>query len=246
MKLNWLIFPVLCFAAGCTANYWNDRGNDAADIMTFTGGSAYGAATRVGPLHAGLGFYGEAWGLRGGALGEKGNLIVVNPIDKPENLFDKPAKNVRLLIGKTGEYTLGYKEDFLYGRTEEKNYITAGNPAFAFDGYPLLTGARALIKNKDEIPLILPYYTQIDAAGGFLGGIRVGMNPGELFDFMLGFTTLDIYGDDVESKHFVPNAETVVTLDTSMTRMKVSPDSGLRIVAIPSADSAVADSVPRH
>lgn len=41
-----------------------------------------------------------------------------------------------------------------------------------------------------------PYWTNIEVSGGALIGMRVGFNPGELLDFLLGFTTLDMYGDD--------------------------------------------------
>lgn len=41
-----------------------------------------------------------------------------------------------------------------------------------------------------------PYWTNIEVSGGALIGMRVGFNPGELLDFLLGFTTLDVYGDD--------------------------------------------------
>ena len=40
------------------------------------------------------------------------------------------------------------------------------------------------------------YWTQIEVYAGVFGGLRVGLNPGELIDFILGFTGIDIYGDD--------------------------------------------------
>ena len=41
------------------------------------------------------------------------------------------------------------------------------------------------------------YYTDIECVAGFLLLIRIGFNPGELLDFLLGWTTLDIYDDDI-------------------------------------------------
>ena len=40
------------------------------------------------------------------------------------------------------------------------------------------------------------------SAFGFLGigGVRIGVSPGELFDFILGFLTIDIAGDDDKDK----------------------------------------------
>jgi len=42
-----------------------------------------------------------------------------------------------------------------------------------------------------------PYFTQIEVQAGLLLVPRLGLNPGELLDFLLGWTTLDIFGDDV-------------------------------------------------
>ena len=44
------------------------------------------------------------------------------------------------------------------------------------------------------------YYTQIEVAAGLVGGVRLGLNPGEFVDFVLGWTTLDIYNDDLGTK----------------------------------------------
>jgi hypothetical protein len=42
------------------------------------------------------------------------------------------------------------------------------------------------------------YITQVEAAVGLGGTIRLGINPGELVDFLLGWMTIDFYGDDVQ------------------------------------------------
>jgi len=43
-------------------------------------------------------------------------------------------------------------------------------------------------------------FTQIEVVVGLGGTIRLGFNPGELLDFILGWTTIDIYKDDLESR----------------------------------------------
>jgi hypothetical protein len=43
---------------------------------------------------------------------------------------------------------------------------------------------------------ITPYLTQVEATVGVVGTMRIGLNPGELLDFLLGWTTLDFYRDD--------------------------------------------------
>jgi hypothetical protein len=46
------------------------------------------------------------------------------------------------------------------------------------------------------LPPIHPFFTQLDVSVGLFGSLRLGFNPGELLDLILGFTTLDIFADD--------------------------------------------------
>jgi len=39
---------------------------------------------------------------------------------------------------------------------------------------------------------------KIEVAAGLLGSVRIGFNIGELIDFILGWTTIDIFDDDLE------------------------------------------------
>ena len=48
--------------------------------------------------------------------------------------------------------------------------------------------------------LFHPYYSQITVCAGLLGTIRVGVNPGEFIDFVLGLTTYDLFDDDEATK----------------------------------------------
>jgi hypothetical protein len=45
-----------------------------------------------------------------------------------------------------------------------------------------------------------PYFSQIEIAAGLGLSVRLGFNPVELLDFLLGWFGIDIYGDDVEMK----------------------------------------------
>ena len=45
----------------------------------------------------------------------------------------------------------------------------------------------------------LAYLTQVEAVVGLGPSIRLGFNPGELLDFILGWVTLDIFNDDLNS-----------------------------------------------
>ena len=47
---------------------------------------------------------------------------------------------------------------------------------------------------------IAPRYTQLEvSAGVYAGGLRLGANPGELLDFLLGWFLVDIYDDEVST-----------------------------------------------
>lgn len=43
----------------------------------------------------------------------------------------------------------------------------------------------------------LIYLTQIEVSTGIGGTLRFGFNPFELLDFILGWTTIDIFSDDI-------------------------------------------------
>jgi hypothetical protein len=43
-----------------------------------------------------------------------------------------------------------------------------------------------------------PYFTQIEGVVALGPSIRLGLNIGELLDFVVGWAGLDIYGDDLE------------------------------------------------
>ncbi|WCL49283.1 hypothetical protein O4O04_18625 [Leptospira sp. GIMC2001] len=60
---------------------------------------------------------------------------------------------------------------------------------------------RAYLPKEKEKPFGYPanYIWQIDVFIGAYGGARVGVNLAEVFDFMIGLTTIDILNDDVES-----------------------------------------------
>mgnify|MGYP001185095109 CR=1 FL=1 len=41
------------------------------------------------------------------------------------------------------------------------------------------------------------YHTQIEVALGLGGTVRLGINPGEMADFVLGWLQIDLFHDDV-------------------------------------------------
>jgi len=181
-QLTMLLFLAV-FATGCvsTGGYFADRGHDGADIFTATIGIGAGAKVRVGPLNTGLLFAGDYAGLRGGTA--------FRGFDATEGDFVTPIP----LFGEWGplcaidQYNLGYarRKDFIAG--------SEGLPLFVTDVHG--TGRNA--KASQRRPY---YFTQIEIVAGLGGTIRLGFNPGELLDFILGWTTIDIFNDDLERR----------------------------------------------
>lgn len=177
---------------GCASSgYLADRGNDFLDIPTLTMSGGLGARTRVGPFHAGLNATVLDQGLRCGVL-EANAKGPCNPLTGYELLG----------IGHEGcwpsEVYLGDEV-----RAKMKSYFT--DESFI----PFITPSLRVydpsttnqISDLSFYNMIShPYATQVETQASFIVGLRIGFNIGELLDFILGWTTIDIYGDDFQSR----------------------------------------------
>ena len=172
IQLTGCLVSAIC--SGCaTSGYLGDRMRDAGDVFTATVGQNYGVKARVGPLRAGL-FCGLDYaGLRSGELG-----FPFHP-----SCYEQ-AIDLELTAFSSETF---FPDDLQIARKRGKLFKSEGIICFAL---------------PDEMPPAsrrqrAAYYTQIEAAVGLFGGLRLGFNPGELLDFILGWTTLDIYEDDL-------------------------------------------------
>ena len=200
MKALFQILAVVAIAAtacGCASPYFTNRGHDAADIFTATAGVGLGAQARVGPVHAGLGLFVDMVGFRGGAFQK--NLDDGFGLDFDGAIFPAPSP-----CGKNPYFTSS-------AFNAEGIAKLRGKGLFAASAVPFVTTRLwpqpEEENDYEEHPLSrrnIHYFTQIDCYLALAGGIRLGFNPGELLDFILGWTTLDIFGDDVV---FVPRKE---------------------------------------
>ena len=191
MKTTRRLFCLMLATAsvGCAGpGYWSDRGNDALDILTLTVGAGAGAGARVGPLHAGLGLYCDMVGMRGSTV-------------------DYWPLITRHTGGVTFEATLYAFDEFdteeLNGPTDDrnKNVKPVSCPLVSYvTSRRIGTGENASVQ-----PPPYSYYTQIEVFAGAIPGLRAGFNPGELVDFLLGWTTLDIYNDDLGARQLEGN-----------------------------------------
>jgi hypothetical protein len=178
MKLFLFQFLGVAFSVACIlcldyaqSGYAKDRLRDGADIFTAAVGKGIGFKARVGPVQTGLLIVQDIAGLRGGRL----------------------CKYDRYNGGRDLCIVLAGAEDFNAGgramqpRPKEFGsfYCLAPVPVHSKDG-PIYT---------------VSYWTQIEFVFGIGGTIRLGFNPGELLDFLLGWVGIDIYGDDIGNKN---------------------------------------------
>lgn len=178
--------------SGCasTGGYWTDRGRDAADIFTVTGGLGLGAKVRVGPVATGLLFQSDTVGLRGGGTVQTDydNFDIVLLCSGLENFSQKPLDLDKVNLDSETKCWRGkeYRSDmgFFFHVPREKYVDTCSTPGFREFFYHTKW----------------PYYTQIDVVAAAIPSVRFGFNPGELLDFLLGFTTLDIADDDTAAQ----------------------------------------------
>ena len=184
-----LLLSLAVLGGGCSTSYWADRGRDAADVFTVCSGIGAGAKARVGSIHVGALLDLPMFGLRGGGawfngltLGGRGFGGEITASDVQFPLY---ADNVEMFDVREGGDYLDYRH---------KNFLARGVPIW--EGVlPAFPGA---------VPFILlpernraTYYFQLEAVVGLVPSLRLGFNPLELTDFLLGWTTLDILGDDI-------------------------------------------------
>ena len=173
--------------SGCTSVYWSDRRNDAKDVLTCAVGLGLGAKARVGPLQVPLLVQSDYAGLRCGEV------------------FASPMH-----------------DDFWTYVSEAGHVVESPLPNYVRDyctfysGYEIFDpGGLAAVRHKRERsqgmgPVTFDadeknygFYTQIDATVGIIFSLRLGVNPGELVDALLGLATVDLYGDDINRREGV-------------------------------------------
>lgn len=184
-----ILAPVV--ASGCSGRaYFADRWADTKDVFTASVGKGAGAKARVGPVNAGLFLNEDYAGLRGGEC-----------FYEPHGWWEDGSGDSALLLllgAEVFDYQyrppLSSEMDVMGPRSRIHTVgddLAARRKSFRFVLYPTVA---------PEFPRAPSYYTQIEAAVGVWGSLRVGFNPGELLDLLFGWTTLDIYGDDLETR----------------------------------------------
>jgi hypothetical protein len=164
MKKTALIL-LLAPLSGCA--YLQDRGRDAADIVTVAAESrTVNASFQFGEAVLGAGLAkGQGFGLRSGVFGS----------------YTTKEANLILLGGKS---LVPSEQSLDRGKGYECAYLWM--PWFDDDDEFFCSYEYGEWYN----------HFQIEATVGLGAGVRAGFNPAELVDFILGWTTLDICKDD--------------------------------------------------
>ncbi len=187
-----LLLAVLAtVTSGCSPKgYFTDRWADAKDIFTATVGTGGGVKARVGFVQVGEFYNSDIAGLRGGASFSLSGDFRARPV------FDFASTIPWPLPERCGDFPLPVTsaEDFESGYMPDEKIDPAATKrgkkfAAIMPVLPALTFS--------DCPY---YYTQVEVAIGAGGTLRLGFNPGELLDFLLGWTTLDIFQDDLKAQ----------------------------------------------
>jgi len=177
---------LIILTSGCaTTGYWADRGRDARDIFTLQVGYGLGAKARVGPVQSGLLADIGGVGIRGGeALGIK---------DFWPKGCDQPAKQdyVGLVVGREA---LGGND------VSNRRGKSFASKQILFASYPLThpdNNQRIWLEEHHMLLKPASCYSQIEVVAAAGISLRIGFNPGEMLDFLLGGFGLDIFHDDL-------------------------------------------------
>lgn len=187
------IAPLLALAllTGCASR---ERADDWAQVFTLTVGDGVGAKARIGPAQLGLYKGEDKSGLRAGEWGSSWDSH-----DNYDYLW--------LCYGK--EYFGGWNSTAV---PLQPRKVTAATHYF-----PFLVERRAPSPHgwsdhygdpvMESATRNAAYWTQIDLALGVGGSVRLGFNPGELLDAILGHFGADIYHDDTPDRDRLSHEE---------------------------------------
>jgi hypothetical protein len=187
--------------AGCRQTGWlAERRRDLADVGTASVGLGLGAQLRLGPLHlTPLMLQTESAGLRGGEWFRAPGLTAD---------VECPPQEVGLIWWSSSIWDLpeGCPDR---DRLRQRGKAHLATPLFLpesaklhdfhTDTPPFLSLPRTAWPAETlELPRYpAAWHTQIEVSLALLGSLRLGVNPGELADFLLGWIQIDLYRDDL-------------------------------------------------
>lgn len=188
--ISLIIYTSLLCNCATQKCYFIDRKRDAADIFNASIGGGIGGRIRISLFHVGFLL------LNNDFIGFKNAYYFHDNYAKTIDLGD--VDTFILPAGTEGilNWPMWFGGEFFKSESKESTLIIKRNKEYgACSIIPFIStsdGAKKLITTFTPY-----YYTQIEAIIGFVPSLRLGFNPGELIDFILGWTTIDIFNDDV-------------------------------------------------
>ncbi len=188
------ICAVAVMGSGCATTflYSMDRFSDLADVVTATAGVGLGVKVRAGRARTGLLVRnGDLFGLRGGSF-FAGRWVFPLSTAGRDSLVDWDDWYLPPPFA-----FLFHKDHDLWDTNEEEHW----DDEWRNKGIEIFSerGDRHLFLAHPETGAFgtgAYYYTQIEVVVGLGLSVRLGFNPGELLDFILGWFGADIYDDD--------------------------------------------------
>ncbi len=172
-------------SSGCASTYWGNRGRDAKDVLTCAFGLGLGVKARVGPLQAPLLVQSDYTGLRCGEF-------FVSPmrddfwtyVSEAGHVVDQPFPSY---VREYGTLYSGYEifDPGGFAELRHKRVSSQGMGVFA---------------TIDDDPRNDGFYSQVECTAGLIFSVKLGINPGELADFLLGFAGIDLFADDLKTE----------------------------------------------
>jgi hypothetical protein len=172
------------FAYGCASTDGQDRRNDAKDVLTVAVGLGLGAKARVGPVQVPLIVQSDYAGLRCGEF-------FASPMR--DDFWTYVSEAGHVVDQPSAMYVPEY--DILYSGYE------VFNPGGLAELRHKRVNSRGMgvYATLDEDALNYGFYSQVECTVGLVISLRLGVNPGELIDFLLGYAGCDLFADDVKT-----------------------------------------------
>lgn len=187
-----LILLLLCFMSGC-GQYARNRAADLADIFTIGAGVGLGATAQAGP--AAVALFGNM-----DLIGIKGGVPTLRP-----PLFLDNEKKYKEMNGTFGGILIYFDViEYEHPDSEPPKWYENRGKNGTHTTVGVLAPLDLFSDNRGWT-----YYTNFEASVGLGPSVRLGFNPGELLDFLLGWFGVDIAGDDKREKNVDPSAGAV-------------------------------------
>lgn len=180
---RFFVLSLACAACcGCATASWRSRCRDAQDVLTCTVGLGLGARARVGPVQLPLLVQSDYAGLRCGEW-------FASPMR--EDFWTYVSEAGHVVDQPFATYVADY--GVLYSGYEVFDPGGAAAARHKLENTVGMGVATVVLDRRNWA-----YYTNVEGVLGAVVSVRLGVNPGELVDVLLGFAGLDVMGDDLE------------------------------------------------